>query len=160
LNLKFYTVSFSKMTSSFFYRLTARRLAIASTGIGAAGFTANNPRRGDGQDVTVAEEQFHTSSSRPLPLDWTGEVWKIRNDYPNTTRQATTQGVKVADIPTIPGPELPLPGRRLDQEAPWLTVDFKSDPERYCQLVKEYCWEGNENNGFVVQRNKVMYLTL
>jgi hypothetical protein len=47
----------------------------------------------------------------------------------------------VTDIPIIPGLELPLPGRGLDQDALWLTVGFKSGPARDCQLVKGYCWE-------------------
>jgi hypothetical protein len=36
-----------------------------------------------------------------------------------------------------------------------MSIDFKTNPLMYCAIVKEYCWEGNSNHGFVVQRNTV-----
>lgn len=55
-------------------------------------------------------------------------------------------------------PLIPSPDGDLSQEAPWLKVDFRKDPLRYIALIKEYCWEGNVNNGFVVQDNTVRIL--
>lgn len=81
---------------------------------------------------TPAEEQFHTSSRFSPPLGY--KAWQIRNDYPRSD--------------ATPPPE----------EKPWLKVDFESDSgaERYCNLVKEYCFKGNTNNKFIVQKNMVV----
>ena len=80
--------------------------------------------------LTPAEVQFQTSSAFPTPKGWTGPVWSIRNDYPTM-----------------------LPRTRLD--APWLHIDFMSDPERYALTIKEYCFDGNRPVDFVVQENTV-----
>ena len=37
---------------------------------------------------------------------------------------------------------------------PWQAIDFKVEPERYMQVVLEYCLEGNLEVDFVVQNNK------
>ncbi|KAF8553311.1 hypothetical protein OG21DRAFT_1485507 [Imleria badia] len=76
----------------------------------------------------TAEEEFNTSSDfKPPP----GEAWKIRNDYPRSSDK--------------PPPE----------DKPWLRVDFKTEPEKYCNILKEYFFRGNTENNFVLQKNKV-----
>ena len=55
----------------------------------------------------------------------------------------------------LPGPSIPFPDGDLSREAPWLNIDFRSNPSMYIALIKEYCWEGNANNSFVVQNNTV-----
>ncbi|KAG8909046.1 hypothetical protein FRC01_007179, partial [Tulasnella sp. 417] len=98
----------------------------------------------DEGEYTPAEEQFHMSSNFPIPGDWQGPVFKIRNDYPQAPKSLTA---KKAD-PSIPLANTP-------DEAPWLKVDFKTNPLEYGSHVKEYCWEGNTDVDFVVQENLV-----
>lgn len=147
------------MASSFFRRFAVKRVAIAGAGIGTAGLTATEVRRrsakNDPDVVTAASEQFHTSSIHPLPQGWTGRIWQIRNDYPRSTPPTATSSSRAAGLPPIDIPRIPVPDGGQEQDFPWLNVDFKTDPIRYCELVKEYCWEGNANNEFVVQNNTV-----
>ena len=88
------------------------------------------------------------------PEGWTGPLFKIRNDYPkdlpNHGSHADAKG-----LPTVPGPDMPLPSTDPTNEAPWLNVDFTKDPALYCLLIKAYCWEGNVDNNFVLQDNKI-----
>ncbi|KAF8299954.1 hypothetical protein DL93DRAFT_2122332 [Clavulina sp. PMI_390] len=97
------------------------------------------------QFFTPAEEQFHTSSQYPIPQNWKGPTFKIRNDYP-----AKPDGITFShDIwPTLPGPEISV-------ISPWLNIDFKEQPLEYAQTVLEYCWEGNTPADFNVWDNKV-----
>jgi hypothetical protein len=147
------------MASSFFRQFAAKRIAIAGAGIGTTGLTATEVRRrsakNDPDVVTAASEQFHTSSIHPLPQGWTGRIWQIRNDYPRSTPPTATSSSHAAGLPPIDIPRIPVPDGGQEQDFPWLNVDFKTHPIRYCELVKEYCWEGNANNEFVVQNNTV-----
>ena len=139
------------MSSSFFARASARRIALAGGGLTAAGLTANEiSRRSESHRILqTAETEFHTSSSQAVPSDWKGRVFKIRNDYPNP------KPLGAQALPAMPGPDLPTPGGGIEQDAPWLKIDFLQDPYAYCEIVRKYCWEGNVNNGFVVQNNRV-----
>lgn len=96
---------------------------------------------------TAAQVQFSTSSRHAAPVGWTGRIWQIRNDYPKPTNMEPA--VTVAS-------HLP-PGSRAaaEPEAPWLSLDFRSNPLAYCVVIKNYCWEGNVENGFVVQNNPI-----
>jgi len=88
----------------------------------------------------TAAEEFHTSSQYPVPANWPpNPTFKIRNDYP-------------APYSSESLPALPLPGPGID--APWLGIDFHTDPLKYAMMVKEYCWDGNRSVDFVVQENK------
>jgi hypothetical protein len=95
---------------------------------------------------TPAEEQFRTSSIYAVPQGF--QPWKIANDYPGDGVAAQSGGVI-----TAPG-QLP-PG---DDPAPWLDVDFKTDPLKYLELVKEYFLEGMIEADFVPQNNKVCFV--
>ncbi|KAI9459777.1 hypothetical protein HD554DRAFT_1611545 [Boletus coccyginus] len=83
---------------------------------------------------TPAEIQFHTSSKFKLP-SWYNErkAWKIKNDYPRSSDAAP------------------------HDSKPWLDVNFKTPDgaEKYCNLVKQYIFEGNTKNDFIVQHNDV-----
>jgi hypothetical protein len=92
---------------------------------------------------TAAEAQFHTSSIYPLPAGFT--AWVIRNDYPHPA--AAAQGGEV-----IPAPGQLPPGQ---DPIPWLEVNFKEQPIKYIQLVKEYFLEGMIESDFVPQKNQV-----
>jgi hypothetical protein len=100
---------------------------------------------------SLALRQFQTSSLWPVPRDYQGSAWKIRNDYPQRggdQRPSLYLGGRVT-----PG----LPSRA--KEVPWSTVDFKVKPLAFCETVKQYCWEGNVENRFVSQKNQVRLLT-
>jgi hypothetical protein len=114
---------------------------ITGASISAAIIVGNEIRRAP--TITPASAQFHTSSLHPMPPGWTGGTCKIRNDYPPPTpsRSTTPSG---RHLPTCP-------------DSPWMSIDFKTNPLMYCAIIKEYCWEGNSNNGFIVQRNTVRF---
>lgn len=135
------------------------RLLAAGSTLGAVGL-AGSQYGGKGNDdlsMTPAEVQFQTSfgfspHSEELikpPPDWKGPVFRVRNDYPVPP---PGPGPAAKELPPMMGPDRPLPGFDL---YPWLDVDFKKDPKLYCSLIKEYCFEGNVINNFVLQDNKV-----
>ena len=93
------------------------------------------------QHSAIAE--FHTSSYYDVPKGY--DAWLIRNDYP--APYARAQGG-----PIIPSPGQLPPG---NEPTPWLDVDFKTDPNRYIQLIKEYFMEGMLESNFVPQKNNV-----
>ncbi|KXJ90395.1 hypothetical protein Micbo1qcDRAFT_120327 [Microdochium bolleyi] len=86
------------------------------------------------------------------PADWKGRLFQIRNDYPSIT---SLMKAKIAngENPILPGPDTPI-YRDPTDDAPWLKVDFKTDPEGFCKVIKGYIWEGNVINDFVVQKNR------
>ncbi|KAG8852600.1 hypothetical protein FRB96_008599 [Tulasnella sp. 330] len=98
------------------------------------------------RSLTPAEEQFHTSSIYPKPLNWGGPTWKIRNDYP-----APPPGFSPGGLPSLPLPDFP----HTELDAPWLKIDFRKEPEKYGTVIKEYCWEGNREAQFIPQDNHV-----
>jgi len=102
-----------------------------------------------------AADMFAMSSQYCVPSDWgSNRTFKIRNDYPSL-QQVRAEAAKKwpqKNWPTIPGPDMPT----YVPDAPWFRVDFKKDPLTFCQIIKEYCWEGNVNNEFVVQNNTVI----
>lgn len=74
---------------------------------------------------TPAEIEFNKSSNFKLPPEC--QPWKIRNDYPSDS----------AEKPA------------------WLHIDFTKDARAYSEAVKNYILEGNVENNFVAQNNKV-----
>jgi len=135
--------------------------------VGSAGLAASQlyPKGHENFSTTDAEIQFQTSfgfidkgqQTVKAPKDWDGPLFKIRNDYPNMW-QASTAGAGIVNSrenPILPGPDRPPPTVDPIEAAPWLKIDFEADPRGFCALIKEYCWEGNVNNGFVVQKNKI-----
>ncbi|KAF8465999.1 hypothetical protein BDZ91DRAFT_217215 [Kalaharituber pfeilii] len=159
------------MVSRVLHRFANRRLLATSAILAGAGAAAS--ANGPSKFSDEADAMFRKSSIYPVPLGWTGRVWEIRNDYPGMpgihklTSGAGKEGMEIAkrDImlppmppttplpPTIPlPPTMPLPPK---DDAPWMNYDFKTQPESYCTVIKDYCWEGNENNEFVVQKNTV-----
>ena len=98
---------------------------------------------------TPAEIQFNISSNYPTPQGF--EAWKIRNDYPPPFPKVDVQGAgSVGVIPIFPGQ---LPGDTIGY--PWLDIDPTKEPRKYLDYIREYCFEGNVENDFVVQDNKV-----
>jgi hypothetical protein len=65
----------------------------------------------------------------PPPAGWTGQVFKLRQDYPQT---------------------LPPTGSR-----PWTSISFRTRPNDYLKAVLAYSLEGNREVDFVVQNNTV-----
>ena len=147
------------MAFRFFIAAPAGRILTGGVVLGTAAFASNGHTvRFDAKDeptYSPAEVQFHTSSIHPIPGGWKGHEFKIRNDYP-TYDNPTIKRASRSDLPTLPGPSVPPPTMDPFRDAPWLKIDFREDPLRYCAYVKEYCWEGNVNNEFVVQKNTVV----
>jgi hypothetical protein len=92
-------------------------------------------------DYKTADEEFRTSSIYTLPQGY--KAWEIRNDYPRPS--AATQG----------GGVITTPGRLPEEPTMWLGVDFKTEPIKYLNLVKEYFLEGMIKADFVPQNNTV-----
>jgi hypothetical protein len=65
----------------------------------------------------------------PPPAGWSGPVFRLKQDYPQT---------------------LPPPGSR-----PWQAFDFRTQPNDYLRAVLGYAMEGNRQVDFVVQNNTV-----
>lgn len=84
--------------------------------------------------ATRAEIEFNTSSRFPVPPGWKGPVFAIRNDYPTTPPKADGSGPK---------------------DAAWLDIDFRKEPKAYAEAVLKYCFEGNVETDWVIQKNKV-----
>ena len=61
----------------------------------------------------------------PPPAGWTGQVFKLKQDYPQT---------------------LPPTGSR-----PWTAISFKTKPNDYMKAVLAYALEGNKEVDFVVE---------
>jgi len=91
-----------------------------------------------GPPLTDAEAQFHKSSIYQLPDGYT--AWVIRNDYPAPFSPADRGG---GIMPEIPGAD----------PNPWLEVDFKTQPIKYIELLKEYFMEGQIESDFTPQKN-------
>lgn len=98
---------------------------------------------------SLALRHFQTSSMWPVPRDYQGPAWSIRNDYPQ--RGGGNQllllylGSRVTSGPLSDGPRY----------VPWANVDFKVKPLDFCKVIKRYCWEGNVENRFLAQKNRV-----
>jgi hypothetical protein len=139
--------------ASIFGRSIGRRLALAAAAGGTGVLTANQLLSDPMDQNAIDEYNRSTTSERhrdftTLGPEWAGKEWKISNKYPVLLSADTS-----AILPPAPGPNLPIPGAGLD--APWLSIDFKEEPERFCAVIKEYCWEGNVENGFKVEKNEV-----
>jgi hypothetical protein len=76
----------------------------------------------------VASAQFPDAHDPP-PAGWTGQVFHLRQDYPQT---------------------LPPVGVR-----PWTGISFKTQPNEYLKAVLGYALEGNKEVDFVVQNNAI-----
>jgi hypothetical protein len=129
--------------------LTLLRMGVAT---GVAGVLSNKlHQRQMNTDKNIehslALKHFRTSSLWPVPRDHQGPGWEIRNDYPHRGAQRPSRylGSRVASRPLSNG----------SADTPWTTVDFKVNPLGFCDVIKQYCWEGNVENCFVVQRNRV-----
>ena len=76
----------------------------------------------------LALAQFPDARDSP-PAGWTGQVFKLKQDYPQT---------------------LPPTGSR-----PWTSISFKTRPNDYMKAVLAYVLEGNKEADFIVQNNTV-----
>jgi len=100
---------------------------------------------------SLALRHFRASSLWPVPRDYEGQSWTIRNEYPRrgSAQQQPPRG-RVTSGSSPDGPK----------DMPWSIVDFKDNPLAFCETIRQYCWEGNVENRFVVQKNRVRVLVL
>jgi hypothetical protein len=129
-----YTSGLSFATSTM-HRLYSRPTALKSILALASGsvltYHASDARRNrlslqKDSGPTPAEQQFRTSSRFQTPPSLNLKRWEIRNDYP-------TQPPSDASSPS---------------SAPWLQIDFRTDPEAYADAVRSYCFEGMVQSDF------------
>ena len=149
--------------ASQIFRAISRGHVVTGVGVvGAAGltvhyYTGRQPLLLDADGfVSAADRQFHTSSMYPVPQSYRGEIFRIKNDYPHSSPSVA---VSEQTQKSTAWPSLPAPGEKgpLIDEAPWMRKSFDDEKEalEYCEIVKEYCWEGNVDNGFHIWKNKV-----
>ena len=146
------------MAAKILGAISRRQILGTGTAICAGGYTYTHTQ--DDGIAGSAEAEFNTSSKYSPPKGYTGELFNIKNDYP-TGFQSKVASSSAKD--STRWPTLPAPGERgpLADYTPWLGKDYK-DPKQayeYCMLVKNYCWEGNANNGFRIEKNKVCTLS-
>ncbi|KAK4228281.1 hypothetical protein QBC38DRAFT_475295 [Podospora fimiseda] len=88
------------------------------------------------------------------------EPFQLKNNYPTPEEIPAPPTVSSQKTPSwqptipLPGPDRPIPSLDPRKDAPWLDVDFREDPMRYCEIIKEYCWAGNSNNNFNINKNQ------
>ncbi|KAF5023673.1 hypothetical protein F66182_4239 [Fusarium sp. NRRL 66182] len=129
---------------------THRGRAVGVTAVGLGGYALYTERHGYAYE-SKANEQFHTSSSHPVPPGC--RAWQIRNDYPTSSMLKSQKTTSGSHIPT-----LALTGLGDDfqgQNAPWLTIDYEKNPEEYAEAIKRYCFEGMIPATFRPQENRV-----
>ena len=105
--------------------MTIRRIATVC-GVAGAGLVFGLRSRG-GPKSRAAIKEFYRPSYNPPPPDWNGPTFKPKLDFPTAT-------------PPV-------------EEYPWDKIDFENDPEKYLRAVVEYCFDGNLENDFVLQKN-------
>ncbi len=69
------------------------------------------------------------NAHNPPPTGWSGPVFELRQDYPQTLPSAGSQ--------------------------PWLQFSFRTQPNEYLRAVLNYALEGNKEVDFVVRNNTV-----
>ncbi|CAN7709836.1 MULTISPECIES: hypothetical protein [unclassified Variovorax] len=72
----------------------------------------------------TASAQFPDARDTP-PAGWAGPVFKLKQDYPQT---------------------LPAVGSR-----PWMSFDFRTQPNEYIKAVLDYALEGNKQVDFNIR---------
>ncbi|KAF4450364.1 hypothetical protein F53441_6488 [Fusarium austroafricanum] len=146
------------MAFRFLAGLTRNQLLAGGAAIGGTGL-ATSLAESDSKKLQAleAQVQFKTSSIHPTPVGYL--PWQIRNDYPTSDilkarLQEQSKDGSLPDAP-LPGPAPGLPDDFEGKNAPWLKIDYETDPETYGETIREYCFAGNVNNQFRVQENKV-----
>jgi len=102
---------------------------------------------------SLALRHFQTSSLWPIPPDYPGPAWKMRNDYPQRGGDQQRSPLYLGGLMASGRPS------GSPKDMPWSMVDFKAKPLAFCDIIKQYCWEGNVENRFVAQENRVRPLT-
>ena len=146
------------MLSDAFLAYRALIILRMGMGVGVVGVLSHKLRQrhidtDKNLERTLALRHFQTSSLWPIPGDYPGPAWKMRNDYPqrggNQQRSPLYLGGRMTSVPPSGSPK----------DVPWSMVDFKVNPLAFCEVVRQHCWEGNVENCFVAQKNRVRLLT-
>lgn len=142
------------MLSSAYLAYRALIILRMGMGVGVVGVLSHKLRQrhidtNKSIERSLALRHFQTSSLWPIPGDYPGQAWKIRNDYP---RRGGSQQLS----PLYLGGQVTSgPPSDSSKDTPWSMVDFKVKPLAFCEVIKHHCWEGNVENCFVAQKNRV-----
>ncbi|KAK3984631.1 hypothetical protein QBC44DRAFT_276908 [Cladorrhinum sp. PSN332] len=146
----------------FFSRVASKRVlgGVAAGGVGVGAVAQQFSSQKQANILKEANAEFNKGYGYydvvKLPDGFA--PFQLKNNYPPPEQiPAASATEKTTGLPpvTLPGPDLPLPTLDPRDDAPWLKVDFRTDPVRYCQIIKEYCWEGNSNNNFNIHKNTI-----
>ena len=144
---------------NFFSRVASKRVlggaAAGFVGAGTAAQQFSSQKQARIQEDANAEfnKGYGYYDVVKLPAGCT-EGFQIKNNYPIPNQVPAASASRKLPPGPLPGPDLPVPSLDPLDEARWLEVDFRTDPEQYCKLIKEYCWAGNSNNDFNIHKNK------
>jgi hypothetical protein len=155
--------------SRIFSRLVSARVLAGGATIGAATYATKSYL------ITPLDEELTVQFNKPygyynpttrtevvvVPADWKGRRFELSNEYPVDIPSPVSAGtIGNRELPPAPGPDLPLPVFDPHREFPWLDIDFTKEPGRYCDVIKQYCWEGfvgNPNNSDIKKRDENNY---
>lgn len=141
--------------------ITGRQLLAGGAALGGTGLAGSLIQtESEKLQATEAQVQFHTSSIHPTPVGYS--PWQIRNDYPTSdilkASLKSQKESKDGSLPHAPSPLIPAPGLPGDFEgknAPWFKFDYEKEPEKFAEAIREYCFDGNVENGFRLNENTV-----
>lgn len=157
--------------AGFFSRLATKRVlggvAAGGVGLGTAQYQSNKKQASICEEcVAEFNKSYGYKGKIVLPEGWVG--FQLKNDYPvsedipkwpaKNSEQSVSPTAKLDGTITWPrpgGPDKGVPSFNPRDDAPWLDVDFRTDPHTYCQVIKEYCWAGNTNTNFKVHDNPI-----
>jgi hypothetical protein len=107
---------------------TLGTITIASIGLAAFSLVSSVHAQEPPVKAKPPREVFPDAGQKPLD-NWTGPVFQLSQDYPESE----------------PKPE----------DYRWKKIDFRTDWQGYMKSVLTYCLEGNVENDWVLQKNKV-----
>ncbi|KAK0616884.1 hypothetical protein B0T14DRAFT_483348 [Immersiella caudata] len=146
--------------ANFFSRIASKRVlgGVAAGGVGVGTVAQQFSTQKQATILKDADAEFNKGYGYfdvvKLPAGFA--PFQLKNNYPKPEdiSAASSSASGLPPVP-LPGPDLPTPSLDPRKDAPWLNVDFRTDPMRYCQIIKAYCWEGNSNNNFNIHKNTV-----
>ncbi|KAK0715336.1 hypothetical protein B0H67DRAFT_489786 [Lasiosphaeris hirsuta] len=146
--------------AKFFSRVVSKRVlggvAAGGVGVGTVAQQFSSQKQADILKDANAEFDKGYGYLDVVKLPAGFAPFQLKNNYPKPEDiSAASVSEKPTGLPPVPlpGPDLPVPNLDPRKDAPWLDVDFRTEPMKYCQIIKAYCWEGNSNKDFNIHKN-------